>query len=309
MAGVRVAVTGASGFVGGHVARDLAARGHTVLALGRRAPGVTTAGLPGYTQWDVTREPPAMPAVDAVVHCAAHVADWGDEARFRTVNVEGTRRVLAAFPGARVVHVSTTSVYSDDLETVRLRESAPTGDCPHSAYARTKAEAERVVMTESPGAVILRPHIVYGSGDTTLVPRLLAARRLGWLLVPGTGDTHVSVTAVGNLAIAVAAALERPLVSGAFNIADADSISMDALLRLVLARAGVHARVAWFPAPVGWALAWVLETVWRAARLRGAPMLTRYAVGHLTREHTVDISQAREQLGYVPRWRIHDSWG
>ncbi len=277
-------------------------------SFGRRAPDATTGRLPGYRQWDVTQPLAGAPDVDAVVHCVAHVGDWGDEAHFRAVNVEGTRRTLATFGGARVVHVSSSSVYSDQARTEHVREDAPIGDCPRSAYARTKAEAESLVRAIAPGAVVLRPHIVYGPGDTTLLPRLVAARRLGWLCVPGNGATHVSVTHVGNLTMAVHSALERPWVSGAFNISHADHISVDALLRVALARAGVPVRIAYMPTLVARGLALLLEGAWRTGWMRGAPPLTHYPVGHLTREHTLDTSRARELLDYSPGWSVRDSW-
>ena len=304
---MRVAVTGASGFVGRHVSLALAARGHHVVGFGTRAPDATTAALPAYRRWDITGDLDGAPVVDAVVHCAAHVTDWGDESRFRAVNVEGTRRVLATFPAARFVHVSTSSVYSDGVRAVRVREDAPAGDCAHSAYARTKAAAERVVQSLAPDAVILRPHAVYGPGDTTLVPRLLAARRFGRLCLPGDGTSRVSVTYVGNLALAVAAALERPAVSGIFNIADVESIDFGTLVRLVLRRSGLPDDVLFIPAPLARSLATLLEAAWRTGRLGGAPPLSRYVVKHLTAEHTLDITRARDLLGYAPGWRIEDA--
>ena len=119
---MRIAVTGASGFVGGRVARALAAAGHTVLPYGRRPASALAAPLRGYVAWDVTDGPIDAPPVYAVVHCAARVDDWGPEAAFHVANVDGTRAVLATWPDARrVVYVSTSSVYSDGLRTVRVR--------------------------------------------------------------------------------------------------------------------------------------------------------------------------------------------
>ena len=303
---VKVAVTGASGFVGRHVALALAARGHDVVGFGRRRPDACTARLPSYRQWDIARDLADAPLVDAVVHCAAHVADWGDEARFHAVNMEGTRRVLAAFSGSRFVHVSTSSVYSDHVRTVRVREDASIGACAHSAYARSKAAAERLVLAVRPDAVVLRPHVVYGPGDTTLLPRLLHARRLGRLWLPGDGTSLLSVTCVGNLVLAVTSALMERSAAGVFNIADEAPIGVDALVRLALSRMQMASPIVHLPAPVARRIATALEATWRAAPLPGAPPLTRYVVKQLSAEHTLDTSRAREELGYVPRWSVHD---
>lgn len=304
---MRVAVTGASGFVGGRVARALLAAGHEVRAYGRRPANRLPRPLPGYTVWDVAGGPIAAPAVDAVVHCAALVGDWGPEAAYRVVNVEGTRRVLAAFgAAARVVLVSTSSVYSDGVATVRVREDAPTGDCAHSAYARTKAEAERVALAGGRRVVVLRPHIVYGPGDATLLPRVLAARRLGALPVPGDGRNRVSATHVDNLVHAAECALGAPAAHGAFNVADPEEATVDELLGTLLERHGVPTRLVHLPRAAAWLAAAALERAWRAVGARRPPPLTRYAVGHLTREHTLDITRARTLLGYAPRWTYRD---
>lgn len=303
---MRVAVTGASGFVGGYVARSLAERGHRIVGFGRRPAAALPFPMPDYHQWDLATGPLRIPGIDALVHCAAQVGDWGDERGYQRSNVVGTQAVLDSFPGARVVHVSSSSVYSDDVSAADVREDAATGKCAHSAYARTKAEAERLVLACSPGAVVLRPHIVYGPGDTTLLPRLLASRRLGHLCIPGTGSNHLSVTHVGNLAIAVAAALDTPDACGFFNIADAEPITVDALLRTVLERTGSRTHLVYLPAGLARVVATLCETVWRLGALRGSPPLTHYVVDQLTREHTLNISRARQQLGYCPQWSIHD---
>jgi nucleoside-diphosphate-sugar epimerase len=304
---VLIAVTGASGFVGGCIARALAASGHQVTSYGRRPLSAVRPTLPDYHAWDIARGPIAAPHVDAVIHCAARVGDWGSGRAYHAVNVRGTRAVLESFASAdRFIHVSTTSVYSDDVPVVNVDEEAPVGDCAHSAYGRSKAEAERVLLTAGRPVIVLRPHVVYGPGDTTLLPRLLAAERFGRLPVPGTGRNHLSVTHVENLAIAVERALHAPVVRGVFNVSDAEVPTVDALLTTVLARIGSRARLRFVPRRAAWRVATLCEWLWRTGRVKQPPPLTRYVVAQLADEHTVDITRAREQLGYVPRWSYRD---
>ncbi len=304
---VRVAVTGSSGFVGGRIANRLRAAGHSVLAYGRRPARELSTPQADYTAWDIATTAIDAPPVDAVVHCAALVGDWGPDSAYDTVNVEGTRNVARSFGcTTRMVHVSTSSVYSDHVTKVRVTETASSGDCRHSAYGRSKARAEAVVRESWPTAVILRPHIVYGPGDTTLLPRLLASRRLGLLALPGSGRTLLSVTHVDNLALAVECALRDGSGGGVFNVSDAETVSVDALLHTVFARLGVAVRLAHIPRAVAWGAARLLEHVWPSTGGRRGPPLTRYVVGQLADEHTLDITRARTVLGYVPRWTYRD---
>ena len=304
---MRVAVTGASGFVGGQIAAHLAGRGHTVLAYGRRQADALNRTMPGYTAWDIASGPIPGPPVDAVVHCAALVGDWGQVDRYHAVNVDGTRNVLRSFEGAeRFVYVSTSSVYSDHLVKCHLGEDASTGDCRYSPYGRTKAEAEVLIRAARPTAVILRPHIVYGPGDTTLLPRVLDSRRLGWLPVPGSGTNDLSVTHIGNFASAVECALHGPPEGGTFNISDGETAPAAVLLRTILGRIGAAARIVQVPRALAWNAAAVLERGWLSRDGTRGPPLTRYVVMQLADEHTLDISRARTTLGYVPRWTYRD---
>lgn len=305
---MRIAVTGASGFIGGRIARKLRRRGHDVIAYGRRPSSAVPEPLPGYVCWDFTAGEVDAPYVDAVVHCAAHVGDWGDEATYQAVNVVGTRRVLACFARAPLfIHVSSASVYAADQARVRVHETAPLAERGAQPYARSKVEAEHIVMASLRRTIILRPHIVYGPGDGNLMPRVLAARRFGWLPVPGNGRNRVSVTHVDNLVLAIECALGTPTVHGAFNVADADDVCVDDLLRTMLRRHGVAERIAYIPRRLAWPVACVGERAWRAIGATRAPPLTAFIVSNLADDFTLDLSRARTQLGYRPRWSVHDA--
>ncbi len=290
---MRIAVTGASGFIGGAVATALAFDGHEVTGFGRR-PNGWQHPLGAYEQWDLGVTVPAIGRMDAVVHCAAVADDWTPMAAALHVNRDGTRRVLEAFPGARIVHLSTSSVYDAFAPSRMLREDAPVPERFLSSYSASKALAEKAL--DGADAVILRPHAVYGPGDTTLLPRIVSAVRGGRLMLPAGGAVPHSLTRIDNLVQAVRLALTGP--AGIYNIADAEPVRLVDVIAEFLRLRGVDATIGTIPVRAAMALATVSEASARLRRRR--PALTRYAVSQLGVERTFDLTAAREQLGFAP---------
>ncbi|MEU9111098.1 NAD(P)-dependent oxidoreductase [Streptomyces sp. NPDC048483] len=289
-----VAVTGASGFCGSHVAATAAARGAQVLCVGRR-PGPVGRHVP----WDATLSVPDLAGADIVVHCAAAVGDPPPgspaEAAMHAVNVDGTERLLAAAAGRPVVWVSSASVYAPGRPRGRMSEDHPVQG-QLNAYGRTKAAGEALALAA--GAVVLRPRAVYGTGDPHLVPRLLARVRRGLLLLPGR-DVELSLTAVENLTDACLSAAVWP--PGAYNIADPLPYRRDDAIRAVLRAHNVHARIGHLPLPVASAAATVSERLSRR-RPDAAPGLTRYAVDQLAHSVVLNVAKAQRQ-----GWTAHTS--
>lgn len=291
---MRIAVTGASGFIGGAVATALADAHHDVTGFGR-SPHGWSHPLARYRVWDITSGPLLGDRdFDAVVHCAALADDWAPLPEAMRVNRTGTRHVLASFPRARIVHLSTSSVYDAFTPTVRAREDAAPVTRFLSSYSESKTFAELEVVGAD--AVILRPHAVYGPGDTTLLPRVLAAVRYGRLVLPEGARVLHSLTHIDNLVEAVRLALRgRP---GVYNVADAEPVLLAEVIAEFLARRRVRARIVRMPYPVAFRAAALAEA---SARLGGGrPRVTRYAVSQLGLERTLDLSAARDGLGFTP---------
>ena len=204
-----VLVTGASGFIGGHVMRHLAQRGVSAVA-------ATRDGRDGSRRLDL-REPAGMAAalagVDAVVHCAV-----GD----RAVTVEGTGALLQAAAAARVrrvVHISSVAVYGGAAGSIA--EDWPTVPVDGHGYAAWKAAAEAACLSQTGLEIVrLRPAIVYGAGSTLWVGQLARRIRSGrWGLFGAGGDGICNLVHVTDVASAVAAALQHPQGAGrAFNV-------------------------------------------------------------------------------------------
>ena len=300
---MRVVVTGATGFIGGHVARRLADAGHDVIGTGRRESWAASGAIP-YVCWDLgdpeARPPAALRGADAVVHTASHVADWGPESTFRRVTVDGTRRLIDACGGARLVVVGSASVYDPFRGHVAAREEEAPVERYRSAYGRAKAAQERLVGRERPDALILRPHAVYGAGDRTLLPRLVAARRRGRLLLPGGGRSSMSVTHVDSLVDVIVGALAHPEMRGPLNVADATPVRVADLLVAAFAAMGRPTRIVSLPMPLAWAAAHGFEVTYRLARRDVPPPLTTYTVSHLAWPFVLDLHRLADQLSLRP---------
>ena len=308
----RVAVTGASGFIGGAVAKRLRSAGYSVHAFGRRHFNSVEEDLGSpYRSWDISESPlDDPPPVDTVVHCAALVDDWGRGSRFEAVNVTGTRNVLATWPEAYFVHVSSSSIYDpyaarrnlseDDADPLDLSEIDRIRWLGH--YGRTKRVAEFVVARARPEcSVILRPRGVFGPGDRTLLPRLLRRYRMGRLVVAANPGSRISLTHIDNFLNAI----ERAMASGAtgvYNVADPEPIELGTLLEEVLRATGRNPRVLYLPIESVRFFAALAEAV----HLHGIlprPIVTRYQVNQLSGDFVLDTSQIRRDLGWVPATR------
>ena len=282
---MRIAVTGATGFVGRAVAERLQLE-HHVTRYGRR---------PGVEHWDITKGTHEG-TFDAVVHCAALADDWVPLGDAMLANRIGTRNVVASFPDARIVHISTSSVYDAFVPSVRVREDAAPVHRFLSSYSESKTAAEAELLGAD--AVILRPHAVYGPGDTTLLPRLLAGIRGDRLTLPEGAAVSHTLTHIDNLVDAVLLSLSGPV--GVYNIGDDTDVLLSAVLTEFLHRRGrPDIALRSIPYRAAFAAAAALEQLSRAGGRR--PRITRYAVSQLGLERTLDLSAARERLGYDPR--------
>lgn len=311
---MRVLVTGASGFLGGRAAQLLCAE-HEVVATGRVFPPerrrLLEAGGARTEIADLTDQgalPALLAEVDAVVHCAALSTLWGRWEDLRRTNVDVSAHLARACAerGLRLVHVSSPSIYNRAVhEDPRwgtperpVPESLPVGPRFDSDYARSKHLGEVAVRGAHPAACLLRPRGIYGPGDSSIVPRIVAAleaRRLPRLV---DGDVLTDLTHVDNAAHAIALALDSE-VSGPVNIADGTPIAIwDGIDRLADHRGLPRPRRRLPAAPVERA-AGLAEQV--ARRLgRAEPRLTATGIRLLTRGMRLDLTRAREELGYVP---------
>ena len=319
---MRMLVTGGTGFVGSALCRRLRAIGHDVIALARRpAPSLAAEGIRTVVH-DLTA--PATPlagilaGVECVFHTAAHVKMWGPEEAFRAGNIGATGNVIAACREAgvpRLVFTSSPSVVASRSGLRGVDESQPYSAHFAAFYPATKAAAEQSVLAANgPGlrTIALRPHLIFGPGDTNLVPTILARARAGRLVQVGDGSNLVDLTFIEDCVtahvLAAEALDERPTAGGrAYFISQGTPVPLWAWIGRVLELHGVAPVRRRIPARVALTLATMAEGVWRTCRFASDPPLTRFLAEEMSTDHYFDLTAARRELGYVPSLTVWEA--
>lgn len=305
---MRIFLTGASGFVGGRAARRLVSQGHTVLAMARSdasAQRVASTGAQVVRSSLATVTAADLRGVEVVVHAAAYVEEYGPEAVFDEVNVEGTRRLLEASRQAgveRFVHISSVASIWDGGDLVDVDEDTPFPAAFRFPYARTKAASERLVRgAEGLHTVVLRPCFVWGEGDTTVLPvlrRMVAEGSWVWL---DQGRAVNSTSHVDNVVHAIELALTRGQDGAAYFITDDRDRSLREFFTELAATEGLELPERSVP---GWLVrgaAHALEAAWLAVDRPTPPPVTVLAAYASSRTITVRSDRARRELGYAPQ--------
>ena len=307
---MRILVTGATGFIGQHVVTALLHQGYKVRALGRntaRCAALSAAGA-DVVRADLREREAVINACadcDAVLHIGAYSAPWGQRDDFVAINVGGTASVIAGCRIQRVprlVYVSSPSVIFTGRDHVLLTEDAPYPRHFASVYSQTKKWGEDLVreaQADGLETVILRPKAVFGPGDTSLLPRLIAAAQASRLPQIGDGTNQVDLTYVENVVHGSLLALHaKKAVGGVYTITNNEHPRLWDVITYVLAQLGLPNQLRAVPLPVAQIAAGLMEL--RAAVTGQEPLLTRYSVAILARTQTYDISAAQRDLEYQP---------
>jgi len=312
-----VLVTGATGFLGGALARRLAlAEGARVTAVGRRPAAAelllreTTDGQLCFRRVDLAQPAKAEAACAGqaiVFHCAAQTGAWGPYDEFYLNNVTATHNLIAGCrqAGARLVHVSTPSVCFADRPRLNVAEGDPLPPRQLSHYAATKLLAEQAVnaaVADGLRAIIIRPRAIFGPRDTTLLPRLMRQMEHGRLRILGDGRNRADLTYVDNVVDALLLCAQAPeaLLGRTYHITNGEPLRLWGAIDKLCAALGYPLPARRLPLPAALALAGLLEQAHAILRRPGEPALTRYAVRMLALDATLDITAARRDLGYAP---------
>jgi len=314
----RVVVTGATGFLGGHVVRNLQRLGYDVVALGRAADKLTSLQAAGFTtiscdlaNFGLNEISERIGEADALIHCAALSSAWGDSASFDSANIVGTANacLLGQRLGVqRFVNISSPTVYFAMKDQLNINEDQILPK-PINHYARTKITAEYIVHNaQELRPVTLRPRGIYGAGDVALLPRLLKAAQQGPLPFMRDAVAEIDLTHVHDVVDAIIAALspDKALDNQRINISGGETMQIYDLVNTVCKISGVD--VTWRKTPwrVAVAAASLSEGVSSVLRRQDEPRLTRYKVGLFAFRQSLNISRARDLLGWEPKISMNE---
>lgn len=306
---LRALVTGGTGGLGRTLVPMLHHRGHAVRATGRNpAIGKALAGEGvEFVVADLAVDDlaPLVTGIDTVFHLAARSSPWGSDRLFESANVVATRRLLQAARAAgcrRFVFASSPSVLAEPRDRLLLTERSPVASSFASAYARTKWQAERLVLAADGAAmrtVVLRPRAIVGPHDTVLVPRLLRLARQGAIPLPRGGAALIEISDVRDVACAFIAAAHAEAANGqAINISGGQPRALSDIAHAACRALGVPCRIRSVPVGAMMAMARLLEV---AGRIVGRePPVTRYSAMTLAWSMTFDLAGAERLLDWRP---------
>lgn len=308
---MEVLITGGNGLLGRHAVSALLERGDSVRVLALPAEDASPLeerGVPVH-RGDIRRPETltaAMSGVDAVLHLAGMMGVWRPMADYHAVNVTGTENVCRAAlaEGARVVHVSSWTVYGMDLGAP-AREDSPLTPF-REPYAVTKAAGDmavqRMIAADRLPAVIVRPGTFFGPGDKLHFGRMADRLRAGKGVIVGRGDNALPFVYVTDVVQGLLLALDEERALGqAYNITNDRPLTQEQFLRAIAREVGARPPRVHIPYRPLYAAGYFAEKAGMLTRSKRQPVVTRLGVKLFGTDNRHAIDKARDELGYTPR--------
>lgn len=320
MKSTKVLVTGAGGFLGSYIARDLQSQGYEVYSFSRKLyPNLEKMGVT-QRQGDLAVYDDVVAAfegMDAVIHTASQVGMWGRYDDFYKTNVTGTKNVIRACHACHIkklVYTSTPSVAFGEESLCNVNENVGYPDKYLSMYAETKAIAEKLILLANGGSlstVAIRPHLIFGPGDINLVPRVLEAAKKGKLKIIGDGENLVDVTYVENASMVHVMALEQlsPLaaIAGKAYFLGQGPIKLWDFTNELLKRSGQRPVTKKISFKLAYFIGFIIEVVLKIiGKFDVHPPMTRFVALQLGKSHYYDHANIERDLGYRPKFTIEE---
>ena len=314
-------MTGTGSLLLGGIASELLRRGDEVVCLQRRPAAFVGHQNAHDVLADICdAEAVALAATgcDAIIHGAARVGVVGSQKEFYDTNVHGTENILRAAEQhsiSRLVFVSTPSVAHTGSSLIGAPAGVAEIGRSRSYYAESKAIAERTVLNSRSSrmaVVAIRPHLVWGPGDTQLVGRIVERAASGQLAVIGTGNALVDSTYIDNAISAHIAALDALHIGSdcdgkAYVISNGEPRTVNELMRSMCESAGVPFKPRHLSLALGIRLGSLVERLWPLVR-SSEPPVTRFIAEQLGTAHWFDQRVVKNDLKWVPSVTIDEGF-
>jgi len=310
-------VTGATGFVGSHIAERLIKEGEEVVALVRKTSNTKFLSSIGvkFAYGDIN-DPESlkkvMQGIDIVYHSAALADEWISQKDAYHVNVEGTRNLLDAAKEAKVKRF----VFISSLAVLGMRDHHGTpADAPYHKtgdnYIDTKIDSEGLVMEyyEKYGlpVTVVRPGFVFGPRDNKLIPRLSDRLGKGQFMFVGSGKNKINAVYVENLTDAViSAARSQKAVGQKYNVTNDSGMTLEELVLNIVNIWKFDTPKKHIPKFMAYLVCNVLTTLARLAKAKEPPYITKTRIKFLSLNLDFDITKTKDDLGYSPRVSIEE---
>jgi len=312
---MRILVTGATSLLGRTVVEHLARRGDDVTVFQRHASGMGVDEVLGDIQ-DADAVERAATGAEGVVHLAARVRVTGVWKEFERTNIMGTANVIAAAQkvgASRFVHVSSPSVAHAGQSLVGAGAGRADPTSARGPYARSKAFAEHAALAANSAelaVVTIRPHLVWGPGDTQLVGRIVDRARQGRLAIVGTGASLIDSTYIDNAADALVAAFDRAHDVGgrAFVVSNGQPRPVRELINRIVLAAGLAPPRLRVPYAFARGGGLVVEKVWDRQGRTDDPPMTSFLAEQLGTAHWFDQRETRTALEWTPAVTLEEGF-
>ncbi len=305
---MKVLITGANGFIGSHLLKNLIERpGYSAVGMVRKGSRLFRLNDKEYPLITATLEDrldDVLSEFDAVIHTAARASDWGNYENFYQTNVRGTLNLMEAAVKSgvrRFIHLSSTVVYgfTGHINIDERHERRPFKN--NYCITKTMAEEKLFQYCDNIELFVLRPSNVFGPQDTTSTLPFLQAIDRGLSGFPRGGRALTSPCFVQNLVHAVSLCMETEKGIGeAFNISDGHDIQWREFLGMMARELGSRPPSVSVPATPLYGLSLLLDALFRLFHSSKPPLVTPYRIAQVTKDYSFSIDRAKKVLGYRP---------
>ena len=309
---MNIVLTGATGFLGFRTLEQLVLQDEivSIVATGKTIKSTHHLKHPKvtYVLGDLNDQKfvdNLLKGASHLIHAAALSSPWGKYEEFEKANLHTQQNLIASAKKNwlnKFVFISTPSMYFEMKDKFTVRESDPLPSKFINAYAETKRLAEIELEKSDIPYVILRPRALTGRGDTVIMPRLIRAFDEGRLKIIGNGENTADLTSVANVADAIILSLnvEGKGINNTYNITNGLPVKLWDSIAGVLRKLGKEPPIKKVPFGIVKLVAQGMELKSKLTNMK-EPALTKYGVGILAKSLTMDISKAKELLGYNPK--------